>query len=98
MKHLAIGEMKHLAIGELGRPMVQMDGTLYLPWDIIDDAHCTSTKLKVNALLKQLSFLPTEVVVPFPLKTDLGTKAAKQFTHALLHPKLDGPFKQVRDP
>jgi hypothetical protein len=44
--------MKYQAIEEWGRPMGKMDGNLDLPWNVIDDTQCTSTKLEVNAELR----------------------------------------------
>jgi hypothetical protein len=42
-------------------------------------------------------FFSTEVEMPFQSSQDLSTQAAKQLTHALLHPQPAGPFYQVGD-
>jgi hypothetical protein len=77
--------------------MGKMDGTLDLPWNIIDVIQCTSLKPAVNALWKQFTPPPIEVAMSFQSSKDLTNPAAKQLTHALLNPQPAGPFDQVSD-
>jgi hypothetical protein len=56
-----------------------------------------STKPEENELSKQLSFFPEELTFPFLSTQELATQAAKELTHALLHPHPAGPFWQVSD-
>jgi hypothetical protein len=56
-----------------------------------------STKTEENELSKQLSFFSEELNFPFLSTQELATQAAKELTHALLHPQPAGPFCQVGD-
>jgi hypothetical protein len=56
-----------------------------------------STKTEENELSKQLSFFSEELNFPFLSTQELATQAAKELTHALLHPQPAGPFWQVSD-
>jgi hypothetical protein len=46
-------------------------------------------------VVETVDFFPETFKLPFPSTQDLATKAAKELTHALLHPQPAGPFYKV---
>jgi hypothetical protein len=55
------------------------------------------TKTTGEHVVETVVFFPEKVKLPFPSTQELATQAAKEFTHALLHPRPAGPFYKVGD-
>jgi hypothetical protein len=54
-------------------------------------------KTRGERVVETVDFPPEKFKLPFPSTQELATQAAKELTHALLHPQPAGPFCKVGD-
>jgi hypothetical protein len=54
-------------------------------------------KTRGEQIVETVEFFPEEFKLPFLSTQELATQAAKELTHALLHPQPAGPFCQASD-
>jgi hypothetical protein len=74
------------------RWVVYWTGTRVLPM-----LHGIHQKTRGERVVETVDFFPEKFNLQFPSTQELATQAAKELTHALLHPQPAGPFCKVGD-